>query len=238
MNYKMTKIAAALALTLTAVGSQAAIVGPTDMRITAGTFGASFFTNGVSNPIDIVNSSLDISDQYNLPGWDTTTSQPLGVQALGATLSFDFGTGPTDQVNVFFAPTAPRTIGGGAAPVFSGSLVNGNVSSISMLSMFFNWNGYTSNQGNAVTSLSDANNGVTAPVTNLTMSDCVAGISCNWTMSWRSVLVGGPFNGPVGTWNLSGTIAAVPEASTYGMMLAGLGLVGFAARRRQRRIKR
>ena len=29
-----------------------------------------------------------------------------------------------------------------------------------------------------------------------------------------------------------GTVAAIPEASTYGMMLAGLGLVGFAARRK------
>lgn len=33
---------------------------------------------------------------------------------------------------------------------------------------------------------------------------------------------------------LQGTVALVPEASTYGMMLAGLGLVGFAVRRRQR----
>jgi hypothetical protein len=55
-------------------------------------------------------------------------------------------------------------------------------------------------------------------------------------MSWRSAWVGGPFNISGGTWNLSGTITAVPEASTYGMMLAGLGLVGFAARRRSRRI--
>jgi hypothetical protein len=30
-----------------------------------------------------------------------------------------------------------------------------------------------------------------------------------------------------------GQAAAVPEASTYGMMLAGLGLVGFAVRRRK-----
>jgi hypothetical protein len=29
------------------------------------------------------------------------------------------------------------------------------------------------------------------------------------------------------------TAAPVPEASTYGMMLAGLGLVGFAVRRRK-----
>jgi hypothetical protein len=33
--------------------------------------------------------------------------------------------------------------------------------------------------------------------------------------------------------HLEGTVAAVPEASTYGMMLAGLGLVSFAVRRRK-----
>jgi hypothetical protein len=33
-------------------------------------------------------------------------------------------------------------------------------------------------------------------------------------------------------WATGFTVAAVPEASTYGMMLAGLGLVGFMARRR------
>ena len=32
---------------------------------------------------------------------------------------------------------------------------------------------------------------------------------------------------------LTGTVTPVPEASTYGMMLAGLGLVGFAVRRRK-----
>lgn len=32
---------------------------------------------------------------------------------------------------------------------------------------------------------------------------------------------------------MQGAVAAVPEASTYGMMLAGLGMVGFAVRRRK-----
>jgi hypothetical protein len=38
--------------------------------------------------------------------------------------------------------------------------------------------------------------------------------------------------------HLTGTIAAapVPEASTYGMMMAGLGLVGFMASRRRKSI--
>lgn len=41
----------------------------------------------------------------------------------------------------------------------------------------------------------------------------------------------GPFPGYNAQFNL--TAAPVPEASTYGMMLAGLGLVGFAVRRRK-----
>lgn len=40
----------------------------------------------------------------------------------------------------------------------------------------------------------------------------------------------GPFQGYNARFNLT---APVPEASTYGMMLAGLGLVGFAVRRRK-----
>ena len=62
----------------------------------------------------------------------------------------------------------------------------------------------------------------------------------------------GPIAGPVGSWNYMQTrtrfnltgdgdtavivgyaeISAVPEAKTYGMMLAGLGLIGFVVRRR------
>ncbi len=36
--------------------------------------------------------------------------------------------------------------------------------------------------------------------------------------------------------HLEGTVAMVPEASTYGMMLAGLGLVGFMASRRRKSV--
>lgn len=43
-------------------------------------------------------------------------------------------------------------------------------------------------------------------------------------------MVDGPFQGFSANFNMT---APVPEASTYGMMLAGLGLVGFAVRRRK-----
>lgn len=47
-------------------------------------------------------------------------------------------------------------------------------------------------------------------------------------------MVDGPFQGFSANFNFTNTTAApIPEASTYGMMLAGLGLVGFAVRRRK-----
>lgn len=235
MSFKKTKIAAALALTALSAGASVnAHAIETVMNVTSGYFGMGAFTGKTTFPIDAavmgsIDSSKDITDQYNLPGWDTTVAQATGVMAPGATVSFAFGTGATDQVNAFFAPSAVGASGGGAAPVFTGSLVDGNVSSIDMRSFFANWGGTNFNQGD--TSFFDAS----GLVTNLTMSNCSAS-GCDWSMSWKSKIVGGPFDTQTGTWGLSGTIAAVPEASTYGMMLAGLGLVGFAARRRTRRI--
>jgi hypothetical protein len=63
--------------------------------------------------------------------------------------------------------------------------------------------------------------------------------SLDWTSTIQSS-TGDVSNGATGfdsftaDWHLEGigSVAAVPEASTYGMMLAGLGLVGFAVRRR------
>lgn len=57
--------------------------------------------------------------------------------------------------------------------------------------------------------------------------------------SLTAAVVPGMENGPFQSYNANfnltgaGLIAAVPEASTYGMMLAGLGMVGFAVRRRK-----
>jgi hypothetical protein len=55
-----------------------------------------------------------------------------------------------------------------------------------------------------------------------------------FSLSWASYITTAPFANQTGYWILEGTVAAVPEASTYGMMLAGLGLVGgMVARRRK-----
>jgi hypothetical protein len=49
---------------------------------------------------------------------------------------------------------------------------------------------------------------------------------------WANDVSGGQVVNFIGV-NGSVNVAAVPEAETYAMMLAGLGLVGFAARRRK-----
>lgn len=56
----------------------------------------------------------------------------------------------------------------------------------------------------------------------------------SYSVTWTSQIKGGPFNGITGYWHLEGThIAAVPEPATYGMMGAGLALVGWMVRRRK-----
>lgn len=216
MNFKKTLLAVALA-----GASVSAYAVPTVMEVTGGQFGMGFFTGGGFLPITAFGSgAADITDQYNLAGWNTSVAQPSGVAAPGSIASFTFGTGANDQVNTFTAPASGQAgvAGGGPFPVFTGSLVNG-ATTMDMSSFFANWNGTEFNQGSSAAAL--------------TLSGCGA-TSCNYSMAWTSAIVGGPFNGQTGSWKLTGTIAAVPEASTYGMMIAGLGLVGFVARRRTR----
>lgn len=57
-----------------------------------------------------------------------------------------------------------------------------------------------------------------------------------YTLDYTATVPAGDASGFGGTQyalHLTGTVNPVPEASTYGMMLAGLGLVGFAVRRRK-----
>jgi hypothetical protein len=59
--------------------------------------------------------------------------------------------------------------------------------------------------------------------------------ACGANTCYTTAAVPGMENGAFPNYNAQFNLAAapVPEASTYGMMLAGLGLVGFAVRRRK-----
>lgn len=109
----------------------------------------------------------------------------------------------------------------GGTPVVGGPTINGTVDAtagtitVDMSNWTAHWNGTNFNQGaSAVTGTYNSTTGA-------------------FNIAWSSTVSGGPFDGQTGNWSLQGTAAPIPEASTYGMMLAGLGLVGFAVRRRK-----
>lgn len=75
--------------------------------------------------------------------------------------------------------------------------------------------------------------GYTSGVANVTWNGTDGGA---YTLDYTGTVPIGDVSGFGGVkyaLHLQGTVALVPEASTYGMMLAGLGLVGFAVRRRK-----
>lgn len=153
------------------------------------------------------------------------TGAPVAFGAIGFDLVdgygsqaalFEFFGGP---VSVFTGDgtTAPF----GATPVVGGPVPSGTTTATTIdfdLSAFTaNWNGTNFNQGDSMVT------GTYDPVTGA------------FSATWDSLIVGGPFNGFTGTWSVSGVAAAaVPEAETYAMMLAGLGLVGTMVARRRK----
>ncbi len=215
MNFKKTLLAAALIGS--SVASVSAFAIPTVMTVTGGEFGMGLFTSFGYLPITNFGAgAADITDTYNAPGWNTSAA--VAGPAPSSIGSFDFSGA---WVNTYTAAAATQVgvPGGGPAPVFTGALSNGAFT-MDMSSFFANWNGTDFNQGNSAVAG--------------TLSGCSAS-GCNFNMAWTSLIAGGPpFGGQTGSWKLSGTIAAVPEASTYGMMAAGLAMVGFVARRRTR----
>lgn len=112
-----------------------------------------------------------------------------------------------------YAPYGGAAVQGGA-PISAMLDADAGTITVDLSSWTAYWNGTNFNQG--------------SPTATGTW-DSVTGA---FDIAWTSTVVGGPFNGQTGAWSLQG-VAAVPEASTYGMMLAGLGLVGFAVRRRK-----
>ena len=112
-----------------------------------------------------------------------------------------------------FAPHGGQAVQGGA-PISAMLDATGTIT-VDLSSWTAWWGGTNFNQGSSVA---------------MGTWDSVTGA---YDIAWSSTVVGGPFDGQTGNWTLQG-VAAVPEASTYGMMLAGLGLVGgMAARRRK-----
>ncbi len=236
MKFAMTKIAA---LALMSVASTAALAIPvTSISVTGGTFQMPGFS-GIIPYANFGTGSTNTVGYHNGSGGASvanTAFDPAG------TVGFYFGAGVPGStqktVNTYTAATNMGDLGSAAGTIPGGPAVTGNATSftngatfnVDMSSFFANYNGTDFNQGSGKNAVGVADGSFATG----TLSGC-AGNTCNYSIGWSSYIVGGPFDGNTGIWTMTGTtVAAVPEASTYGMMLAGLGLVGgMVARRRK-----
>lgn len=168
--------------------------------------------------MDAATGSFDLGGTPGTPGswaFSGAGQNLIGDINVAYGSSFTFFNNP---VNVFSGDGTYAPYGG--APVTGGNPIAATVDAdtgtitVDLSSWTAFWNGTNFNQG------SSAASGTWNAVTGA------------YDIAWSSTVSGGPFDGQTGNWSLQG-VAAVPEASTYGMMLAGLGLVGFAVRRRK-----
>lgn len=208
MKFAMTKIAAAAVLASAAMSAQA--VDFASMTVTGGTFsmagaGGSFIAANLTPGLDLLaGNNQDVNVAGLLPA-SVSVANPL----------FNFGFfGPVGAflTDGSYMPYGGAAAGGSAtAPTASET---GGVMTADLSAWTAYWNGTNFGQGGIATGTWDS-------------------VTGEYSIGWSATVVGGSFDGMTGVWNMTGVAVPVPEASTYGMMLAGLGLVGFAVRRRK-----
>lgn len=217
MNFEMKKIAAALALAVVASGAQA----------NANTFefigGGSIQNFGLTPPsgswfsmlaMDTDEDEIADSNLYTAVRAFGTT----GVPGPNGTLNFDVATAQIDRTWSFFNAPGYHFTSGPLTVTWDGVA---NTATVDMSTWTVFWNGGAIDMGA----------GAPAVINNM---DGIWG-NGNDVLSYSAIVPSGGFAGVAYGLNLVGSanLAPVPEASTYGMMLAGLGLVGFAVRRRK-----
>ncbi len=233
MKFTITKIAAGLILGVAATGAQA--INITNMSVTGGDFILPGLTYAPIPFTHYGTGAANLIGYHNGSGATiaTTAYDPEGI--VGFPFGFQYSSGLTQKYNTVTA--ASRTVDGPVAPglLFGGppvsasvtSFTNGSTLTVDLRSFFMTKRGSDTYAGSG----RDMNGVPDGSFALGTLSGCGGG-TCNYSISWNSYLVGGPFDGTTSSWVMTGVVA-VPEASTYGMMLAGLGLVGMVTRRRK-----
>lgn len=206
MKFQMTKIAAAAVLALVSSASMAA-----PQSFTA----PGNFT--MYDPTGAINGNFN-----DITGFVDYAAGTFGV----ASASPFFGLPWTASGGTMFGPGSYSISTVDAAPGVSGGTYNVTVGAGQMGGHIdFAWGGTTGIDVLMVWNVVDNGNGTSTFTSVDTDADANA---------WAGTgMIDGPFPGFSANFSFTAPTAPVPEASTYGMMLAGLGLVGFAVRRRK-----
>ncbi len=213
MKFTMTKIAAAAALAFVTSSAMAAPVATTaDFNM--------FAKKGLDQNVGNTSMTGPINVDNTVTGFIDTAAGTWGVSS-SATF---FGGNWTASNGTLFT-----TAGNYALNVATGAITAAAPDTVGTAdgSMHF-----TVGAGQVV-GIIDFAWGVTTGIKVIDVWNVSAG--AGGTTLYTAAAVPGMENGPFPGYNaqFNLTAAAVPEASTYGMMLAGLGLVGFAVRRRK-----
>lgn len=196
--------------------------GSMTMHNSIDSFGSVPILPGPSNTLDdgLVNGAVDADGLHGSEASPVTTFQFLGV-AWNTFFAHSVETPWTCDPDCTVSVSDPEP---GAVTV-TGTPWD-TVISADFSGFFTEWNGNRFWQGGQATG---TGTWVIEPTAGAT-----SGIY-NFELHWTLLNDFGPFQGFTSDWVLTGTaVAVVPEPATYAMLLAGLGLVGAAARRRSK----
>lgn len=224
MKFTMTKIAAALLLGVAASGAQAVTVTSlTIEEIGAASSIASADASASAGVFYFGNEAGDGALAVGGKAWSSAGSTDGAMITNGVaqgndafTLGFTYG-GPF--------PFKPNTSNGGVTASWTGVDGAGQIT-IDLSGFGGQW------------SATGINYPLFPDAGTLVSNVETVGGTTYYTLDWSHVITAAEdpdFAGQRADWHMEGVMATapIPEASTYGMMLAGLGLVGFAVRRRK-----
>lgn len=228
MKFVLTRVATGIGMVVVAGSAQAVLTSTNALSIQV---------DAVTSPATTSAPAYVSSDGPMLDSFFTIgglkTKQTIETQYAflynGANLTLD-GTIQSNiaSLSYYGAPGSFKTLGTGIS-ILSAS---GDTATVNMSGWTADWNSVPNiSVGTLAWSA-----GYASGVGNIT---CAAGSGCAvgsaYTLKYTATVPPGDPSSLGGTQfylELHGTVGAVPEASTYGMMLAGLGLIGFVARRR------
>jgi len=229
MKFNMTKIAAALVLTVAATGAQAAPVssggvfnmysqdGLDQTGVLSGSEVAINVDNTISGFVDTAAGTWGVSSSALFYGLNWTASGGTLITTPG-----DFALDTTTGAITAAAPSAPLADGSMHFTVGAGQAAG---------AINFAWGATTGIRVVNVWNI-NSNGSLTAAAVPGMENGPFPGFNAAFNLNQGLCVLTDPCAYPPGEWP-GYPVTNIPEASTYGMMLAGLGLVVIATRRRK-----